>query len=780
VVTAACGALSLGASGGMAATPSADYTSNLIRVESPNPQATGRWAERLATVPDLTGDGKNEILIADLSEDFGGFTNAGRVYMQNGATRSIIYMIDAPQIQAGAQFGFYISVIGDVNGDGKADFAAGTDAQDTLADGTPCLAPAAPAPLGACNQDQGKAWVFNGANGHTLYALNNPKPQGFARFGSRIGRAGDINADGVPDVIVGASNNDLPAGCGLDPATGRPLAAAAIPAGCRANEGESFIFSGVNGALLRTLNVPASDRAPAPCASNCGGFGLAVQGFGDATGDGIVDQQVNASSFNYDTATGGPCANPAAPTCNRGQGAVYLFNGASGALIRRTDDPAPQPGAIFGFQDAEPLAPGDVNGDGRADYYANGFSQHGPTGLDTAGRAWVFSGATGAVLYEVRDPTPAAGGQFGWSLAKTEYNKDGTPDLYVGQSPHHVAGGAGTTVDQSGGTYIFDGRNGLLLKALELPQSDAQPGAPGNNGSNLGWGIAAPGDLNGDGEPDYVAGAPFADVGPGAFDCQAPTPGCIQDVGREYFFLSNVPRAPLPRPPVRHAPPQPLGTFPGCPTLTANVIRGTAAANMINGTTAADRIFAGTGNDVVDALAGNDCVDLGTGDDRGQGGLGSDLMVSGTGRDRVSGSSGNDDMRGNSGNDRLDGGRGNDRVFGDAGNDTLLGSFGDDRLHGVGGRDVITGSRGRDRINGGSSNDRISGGSSGDRIAGDAGSDLVNGNSGADRISGNSGNDRITSRDSSRDRVTCGSGRDSVVADRRDIVSRNCERVRRR
>ena len=56
----------------------------------------------------------------------------------------------------------------------------------------------------------------------------------------------------------------------------------------------------------------------------------------------------------------------------------------------------------------------------------------------------------------------------------------------------------------------------------------------------------------------------------------------------------------------------------------------------------------------------------------------------------------------------------------------------------------------------------------------------INGNSGRDSISGNSGNDRITSRDSSRDRVNCGRGRDSVVADRRDIVSRNCERVRRR
>ena len=594
-----------------------------------------------------------------------------------------------------------------------------------------------------------------------------------------------MNGDGIADVLVGAYSNDLPAGCGLG-ADRRRLPAASVPAGCRADEGEAFIFSGkpsdhAGGApgLLRTLNLPASDRAPAPCGGfgagsiPCGTFGLSPQGVGDITGDGVVDQYIDALSFNFDTAANGPCAAPASTSCNRGQGAAYLFSGATGALIRRTDDPVPQPGVQFGAHDAEPLD--DVNRDGRPDLYVNAPLQAAPSGEPGGGRSWVFSGATGAVLYEVRDPSPSEGGAFGFSMARTDYNKDGTPDLYVGQNPHHLTGSA---IDTSGGTYVFDGRDGSLLKSLELPASDAQRGATGNLGSVLGWSIVAPGDLNGDGEPDYVAGAPTTDVGPSAFNCQAPTPGCVKDVGREYFFLSNVPQAPRPVPPVTY--PQPSATFPGCPALTANVIRGTAAANTINGTTAADRIFAGTGDDVVDALAGNDCVDLGTGDDRGEGGLGNDLVVSGTGRDRVSSSSGNDDMRGNSGIDRLEGGRGNDRVFGDSGNDTLLGSFGNDRLHGVSGRDRITGSRGRDRINGGSNGDRISGGSSGDRIAGDAGSDRINGNSGSDRISGNSGNDRITSRDNSRDRVNCGRGRDSVLADRSDIVSRNCERVRRR
>jgi hypothetical protein len=65
-----------------------------------------------------------------------------------------------------------------------------------------------------------------------------------------------------------------------------------------------------------------------------------------------------------------------------------------------------------------------------------------------------------------------------------------------------------------------------------LPPSEAQGPEPGNNGSSLGWSSRAPGGLNGDGEPDYVAAAPYTDV------------NGTQDQGKVYFFLSNVPDPP--------------------------------------------------------------------------------------------------------------------------------------------------------------------------------------------------------------------------------------------
>jgi len=170
-----------------------------------------------------------------------------------------------------------------------------------------------------------------------------------------------------------------------------------------------------------------------------------------------------------------------------------------------------------------------------------------------------------------------------------------------------------------------------------------------------------------------------------------------------------------------------VAAFRGCPSSTANVIRGTAAKNTIRGTAKGDRIFALAGNDVVTALAGNDCVDLGTGADRGQGGAGNDLILGGRGKDRATGGSGKDKITGGADADRLEGGSGNDS---------------------------LTGGSGKDRISGGS---------------------------GKDRISGGGGNDRISARDRKRDRVSCGGGRrDTAIVDRVDRVSRNCERIRRR
>jgi len=527
----------------LAATPATAFRP--FPTPNPEPQTGGRWGERLVVANDENGDGVKDVFTATPSAD-GQYPDQGRVYLLSGKDRSILRTIDSPEPQggtafgfpnapggaAGSKFGFYISVPGDLDRDGKDDVVVGTDSQNVYTGskgGVPNTAPCgAPEPNG-CNEGQGKAWAFSGATSRVLRVFDNPDPQGAtgntARFGSRIGRAGDVTADGVPDIIIGASNNDVPAGCGdVTP----------VPDGCRKNQGQSYIFNGATGALVRTLDLPASDQQGASCATNCGTFGLAVQSPGDTNRDGVADQLVDAANY---TPPGGLA----------GVGRMYLFDGKTGSVLLRVDDPTPQAGATFGFQDAAPDSPGDVNGDNVPDLYAHGFGQDGPTGLRLQGRGWVFSGTDGKLIYAVDDPTPTEGGTFGFSMSRTDYNKDATPDLYIGQAPH----GGG---DENGGTYVVDGRNGSLLKALELPAADLQ-NITGDGGPSLGFTSVAPGDLNGDGEPDYLGGTPFFNE------------GGVKDTGRIYAFLSSLPPAADTRPPGPSTPPgvTPPGVTPPKP-----------------------------------------------------------------------------------------------------------------------------------------------------------------------------------------------------------------------
>jgi Ca2+-binding RTX toxin-like protein len=94
--------------------------------------------------------------------------------------------------------------------------------------------------------------------------------------------------------------------------------------------------------------------------------------------------------------------------------------------------------------------------------------------------------------------------------------------------------------------------------------------------------------------------------------------------------------------------------------------------------------------------------------------------------------------------------------------DRLVGTAAADTLRGLGGADTILGLAGNDLLEGGTGNDTVVGGR------------------GRDVLLGGAGNDVLSVRDGQRDRVTCGRGRDRVVADRLDVVARDCERVVRR
>ena len=172
-------------------------------------------------------------------------------------------------------------------------------------------------------------------------------------------------------------------------------------------------------------------------------------------------------------------------------------------------------------------------------------------------------------------------------------------------------------------------------------------------------------------------------------------------------------------------------------------INGTPAADTINGTDRGDNIFGFGGNDILNGLGGRDC------------------------------------LTGANGNDRLNGGDANDTLEGGAGNDVASGGNGSDRANGGSGRDRVSGGAANDSLNGSSGNDSLSGGTGNDRLSGSTGNDRITGGAGKNRYSGGSGNDTINARNRRNEVIDCGTGRDRVTADRRDRV-RRCERVRRR
>lgn len=185
-----------------------------------------------------------------------------------------------------------------------------------------------------------------------------------------------------------------------------------------------------------------------------------------------------------------------------------------------------------------------------------------------------------------------------------------------------------------------------------------------------------------------------------------------------------------------------------------------------SGQVAPDQVLCGPGNDVADVddrdAVASDCEVIIRNDNQVHLTGDSDIFRAGRPGLTIFALGGDDDIAAG-GAKSVSGGSGDDRI--------KLGSALDITANGDSGNDRIDGLTARDRINGGAGNDKLYGERSSDRI---------DGGKGRDGISGGQGDDSIRVRDGFVDRVNCGTGRDTVRADRIDRVARNCERVSRR
>lgn len=237
-----------------------------------------------------------------------------------------------------------------------------------------------------------------------------------------------------------------------------------------------------------------------------GQFGYSVGGGSDVDGDGYDDLIVGSNSpIRRETAvfsgrTGAPLHTLAdrGKSCSRagdvdGDGFGDILVGRdplSTVYSGRTGRALHSFGGSHYYQLGEVEWLGDVDGDGHDDVLIGEIAAQGAAGLQ--GHVYVHSGRTGALLYTRSGSMDES---FGGSVAGVgDIDGDGASDFLVGASRANVNGSS------SGMVILYSGRTATPIRTH-------YGGAPMEA---LGIDVAAAGDVDRDGTPDYVIGAPGA------------------------------------------------------------------------------------------------------------------------------------------------------------------------------------------------------------------------------------------------------------------------------
>ena len=424
----------------------------------------------MSTAGDLNGDGYSDLVVAE--------PNAVQVFLgsASGTHTSPDWQI------TGALGGPVVSTAGDLNGDGIDDLVIGV----------------AGIPVGG-----GSVFVYFGGTNlasrptGTLATADWLASSSTGFFGSSVATAGDLNGDGIDDLVVGDVSDGTASGVYVW------LGATNLASTAHGAKGNQAWFANLTG----------------------GGVSLPVSTAGDVNGDGFADLLV-----------GNPFVGAS------GQGDVVVFYGSAtfsgvGTIADQifVGDPNQALGSSVGVA-------GDVNGDGYSDVIAAGAD----------GTVKIFAGAASGTMPMIWTVNSGTTGE-GKTLAATagDVNGDGIADvmvatptsasIYFGRrgSPPSTTADEVRAIDASGlGPFPFayarwattvGDVNGDGFSDVAFPASTTTVavyhggGYPPNPaavsllkiptklqaGSNYGTGLSAAGDINGDGYSDYVVGQPY-------------------------------------------------------------------------------------------------------------------------------------------------------------------------------------------------------------------------------------------------------------------------------
>lgn len=352
----------------------------------------------------------------------------------------------------------YIDAAGDCN---DADEAVNPDATDWCGDGID----------NDCSGDEVGCYEPGSPDDATFIGEAGGDDAGVA-----AARVGDVNDDGIDDVVIGARNNDF---------SGTDAGAAYLFYGPVTYSGEVSLSN----ADLKLYGGAAGDKA-----------GRTVIGGEDLDGDGVDDVTIGAP--NEDTA-------------GSSAGAAYVFFGASLAAITDPAASVTEADVIYtGRDDFDYLASrtsySELTGDSTVDLLLSNTGDS--VGGASAGGIYIYAGpltasataisiATGTWAARITGET--ANDQMGLYVGSGgDANGDGAGDLIVGVPRHDAAG------TDAGATYMVAGP---LSGTVGLGAADAKISGSAS-GDKLGSAVSFAGDQNADGYDDFFTTAPFEDT----------------------------------------------------------------------------------------------------------------------------------------------------------------------------------------------------------------------------------------------------------------------------
>ncbi len=453
----------------------------------------------VAAVGDVNGDGLGDFIVGAPEANASGGAGAGKSYVVFGKKTGTPIDLTAVVNGTGGfvihgenahdNAGFSVAAAGDVNGDGLADLLVGAPYADPLGRlkaGNTYL---------VFGQKDGTAVNLSAvANGVGGVVIRGEAPGDLS--GWSVSCAGDVNGDGLADVVVSA-----------------PLASS----GGTVQAGRAYVIFGKSSTTPVELSVVANGTGGFVLEGMNAGASWSVSSAGDVNGDGLADLVVGAPE--------------ATSTAGANAGKTYvIFGKKTSSAVKLSDVEAGQGGFVIhgakaGDASGHSVAyAGDVNGDGLADVVI-GAPRAGLSGNLYGGKTYVVFGKTDATAVKLSDVESSKGGfvivggsdsaESGWSVSYAgDVNGDGLADLLIGADLASPTGAA-----NAGKTYVVFGKaDGKVVNLSDVESGQGGFVIHGESASDFsGFSVAAAGDINGDGLADLLVAAYGAGVN-GAFE----------------------------------------------------------------------------------------------------------------------------------------------------------------------------------------------------------------------------------------------------------------------